>query len=309
MTDYRITDNSKEYISLTDAMRCCDYSQEYLSLRARQGKLKALKFGRNWVTKREWLEEYLRKNGERSNITKLTNSTLNDSSVFAGVRPLQSQPASKVRFLLAPTPTLLVVGVLLLAGIAFGTVPFKSGLGELNSFMGNVYRGLDPAAVRLNETIDIRLSDIGDKFILGSQEFLNYLAMETENLGERMANLFPKNNRFMSAGISGSPIQIAKQFFSWLGEELKSIPKKIVEMIYRPAPKIVEKNPSPEITKEGMLVIPSTDKDEEVKKKISESFSDEVKVEPQDETSGAIIPVFKEGEGEKYLYILVPVKN
>jgi hypothetical protein len=57
------------------------------------------------------------------------------------------------------------------------------------------------------------------------------------------------------------------------------------------------------------VVIPSTEKDEEVVKKIKESFSDEIKVEPKDETSGIIIPVFREREGEKYLYILVPVKN
>jgi len=57
------------------------------------------------------------------------------------------------------------------------------------------------------------------------------------------------------------------------------------------------------------VVIPSTGKDEEVKEKIKESFSDEVKVEPKDETSGIIIPIFKKGEGEKYLYILVPIKN
>ena len=40
------------YISLEEAMKYCEYSQEYLSLRARQGKLKAIKIGRNWVIKR-----------------------------------------------------------------------------------------------------------------------------------------------------------------------------------------------------------------------------------------------------------------
>lgn len=53
--------SKSEYISLREAAKYCEYSQEYLSLRARQGKLKAIKFGRNWVTKREWLEEYIRK--------------------------------------------------------------------------------------------------------------------------------------------------------------------------------------------------------------------------------------------------------
>ena len=49
------------YISLLEATRYCNYSQEYLSLRARQGKLKAKKDGRNWVTKKEWLKEYIAK--------------------------------------------------------------------------------------------------------------------------------------------------------------------------------------------------------------------------------------------------------
>ncbi|MFH1423488.1 MAG: putative metal-binding motif-containing protein [Candidatus Nealsonbacteria bacterium] len=47
-----------EYISLQNATKFCVYSQEYLSLRARQGKLKSMKLGRNWVTTKEWLQEY-----------------------------------------------------------------------------------------------------------------------------------------------------------------------------------------------------------------------------------------------------------
>jgi len=50
---------TENYISLQQATKLCKHSQEYLSLRARQGKLKAIKFGRNWVTKKQWVEEYL----------------------------------------------------------------------------------------------------------------------------------------------------------------------------------------------------------------------------------------------------------
>lgn len=44
-----------------DATKFCDYSQEYLSLRARRGKLRAIKNGRNWFTTKEWLDEYIEK--------------------------------------------------------------------------------------------------------------------------------------------------------------------------------------------------------------------------------------------------------
>jgi len=48
-----------QYISLKDAAQFCNYSQEYLSLRARQGKLRATKIGRNWVTTHVWILEYV----------------------------------------------------------------------------------------------------------------------------------------------------------------------------------------------------------------------------------------------------------
>ena len=48
---------SNNYISLRQATKYCDYSPDYLKLRARQGKLKAIKIGRYWVTQKEWLEE------------------------------------------------------------------------------------------------------------------------------------------------------------------------------------------------------------------------------------------------------------
>ena len=52
-------EDKKEYLSLSEAARTCPYSQEYLSLRARKGKLKAIKLGRNWVTRQEWVDEYV----------------------------------------------------------------------------------------------------------------------------------------------------------------------------------------------------------------------------------------------------------
>jgi hypothetical protein len=49
---------TEKYISLKEAARYCLYSSDYLKLRARQGKLKAVKMGRNWFTTRDWLETY-----------------------------------------------------------------------------------------------------------------------------------------------------------------------------------------------------------------------------------------------------------
>ena len=47
------------YISLQEAAEYCPYSQEYLSLLARRGKLSSVKFGRNWMTTREAVDSYM----------------------------------------------------------------------------------------------------------------------------------------------------------------------------------------------------------------------------------------------------------
>ncbi len=47
-------------INLKEAAKKCDYSQEYLSLLARQGKLSAIKINKEWVTTQEAIEEYIR---------------------------------------------------------------------------------------------------------------------------------------------------------------------------------------------------------------------------------------------------------
>jgi excisionase family DNA binding protein len=52
--------SAKEYLTLAEAAKLSrnGYSQEYLSLLARTGKIGAVKFGRNWKITKEALEEY-----------------------------------------------------------------------------------------------------------------------------------------------------------------------------------------------------------------------------------------------------------
>lgn len=50
-----------QFISLAAAAKMTNYSQDYISLLCRQGKLKAEKLGRNWVTTKEWVDEYVDK--------------------------------------------------------------------------------------------------------------------------------------------------------------------------------------------------------------------------------------------------------
>ena len=48
----------KNYISLFEASKLCSYSEPYLRLRARQGKLKSIKLGKKWMTTARWIDQY-----------------------------------------------------------------------------------------------------------------------------------------------------------------------------------------------------------------------------------------------------------
>lgn len=81
--------DTKKYISLQEAAKYSEiYSQGYLSLRARQGKLKAVKLGRNWVTTKEWVSEYV----NNENNVKASELKATESKLFASMPVVYDKP-------------------------------------------------------------------------------------------------------------------------------------------------------------------------------------------------------------------------
>jgi hypothetical protein len=346
-------DNSSEYISLEEATRLCSYSQEYLSLRARQGKLKSVKFGRNWVTKKEWLEEYVRKAEEYKN-------NKNHSQRF--VSPPKNLPIEKTLVLRFGFITALAL-VLLIAGMFYGRESFRV-----------VYQDLNPTVIGLNQNFDKRMAGLArdvssctyifggggdvvventievlaDTFSSAPQSFAT-VSLAVVDIGDILkeysqwvsSQIFGAGEKFVQGYIVANDFIEEKLSEDWeklvigtkcLKQSLKlgidragrnftynylvvndfverkiSQVYKLVTQPWQAPEKIVEEELIPKPSEEGLILIPSTEKDEEVKEKIEVVFSDEVKVEPTDKTSGIITPIFKDGEGQKYLYILVPV--
>lgn len=55
-----------QFITLAEATKYCDYSQEYLSKLAKEGRLDAHKKSRNWVTTKAAIEDYVQKHGRKN---------------------------------------------------------------------------------------------------------------------------------------------------------------------------------------------------------------------------------------------------
>ncbi|PIR72196.1 MAG: hypothetical protein COU42_02120 [Candidatus Nealsonbacteria bacterium CG10_big_fil_rev_8_21_14_0_10_36_24] len=271
-----------KFISLQEAVKFCEHSQEYLSLRARQGKLKAVKFGRNWVTKKEWLDTYM------ASAENYKNNIKNNGKKLKKLREVKA-----IRKEVFPPKNLPVGNVV--------SEFFQTYFQKPNFHFG----------FALAMVLVLMIAAVGllgkDSLKTVTDDVANVMLVAESKISE---------DEIYSAAVYDTA-GVFKNYFKWI--------------IQNPVVKIIEKNvkfvwqngregykefvlnwlrPSkPEPAKEGLVVIPSTEKDEEIKVKIKESFSDEVKVELTDKTSGIITPVFKTGEGDRYLYILVPIKN
>jgi len=142
------------------------HSQQYLSLRARQGKLKAVKFGRNWVTKKEWVEEY-------ADAARLYNSkmifTQMDAPKEIKAVPPKNLPIEQSKLLegLKLSATISLVCILLGSSISYSRSSFKTVSDSLDPYADKIYSFTKSLAREGEETIgDVRIAiaSYGDKF-------------------------------------------------------------------------------------------------------------------------------------------------
>ena len=298
------------YISLQEATQYCNYSQEHLGLRARQGKLKAVKFGRNWVTKKEWLEEYLKKTELNYISLQEVTQYCNYSQEYLGLRARQGK----------------------LKAVKFGRnwVTKKEWLEEYLKKVEEYNNFKTKKVVSPPENLPIEvvldrpplvkpMPKIQLVYVV-ALVFVLLVAGGIFALRQAQGNLeFAEWIGRVSYPYTDIATISVPRALKEVGGTFKKFSQWIVE-IYTAANNFVEKKIAQghkaltqfwkASEEEGLVVIPSTEKDEEVKKKIKESFSDEVMIEV-DETgrSGIITPIFKELSKQKYLFIMVPIKK
>lgn len=115
------------YISLKEATKYCNYSQDYLKLRAWQGKLKAVKIGRNWTTTKKWLQDYLTKIAQPSYQTRtrfIFWRQRPQSSLWCGGQP---QPRlARTFFLIFLILCLLIIGGIFSFQLKYSVDTFKA---------------------------------------------------------------------------------------------------------------------------------------------------------------------------------------
>jgi uncharacterized LabA/DUF88 family protein len=198
----------QEYISLQEATKYCPYSQEYLSLRARQGKLKALKIGRNWVTTREWIEDYLKKVEDYDNNFKVSktaappeNLPVTEKTFSEVITPRvdKAWATSKIRFGVA----LALISLLIIAGGIFGKESFQNVFRQANSYLITFNQEIDKEISNGWQGLQLRFQEIGQEVDRGVAGGLTELNKGINSVGDLVGERVEEISKDASNGIQG----------------------------------------------------------------------------------------------------------
>jgi len=182
----------QNYISLTEAAKLSPYTQEYLSLRARQKKLKAIKIGRNWVTTKQWLDDYvdnadLYKNGGNKSLGQSSlpeppedlpiELTTQDLQITRKRVPVSVFAAFRFGFAVA------MIALLLSFGTAFGKDGWYRLGRELAGSMQDLGKGFNDASLKMARTFAADVNQFAEGLDSGSVKQVRQLSLVVNSFG------------------------------------------------------------------------------------------------------------------------------
>ena len=210
---------NNQYISLKEAEKITPYSANYLGLRARQGKLKAIKIGRDWFTKKEWLEEYI---GQVEEYKAKRRKEKKQPSL----------PKKPQKQLFLPKPVSVLLSLFILASLLSFALAYPS------SFLSSFKSTFSPFSSSLLSPKDESQSP---SFLLSSsfKSSLNPVSSFSSFL-EDTKYLSKEETTFLSLADLSSllsptkPIKKAeiKEYFSFIGQFLKSKANTLLSLIW-----------------------------------------------------------------------------
>lgn len=186
---------------------------------------------------------------------------------------------------------------------------------------GPLYRSLERGAVSFGDSFDGSLLAVSEKLDKGPE----YLSAGVERIGDSVKSAAGSETMLaavesgarklgFASNLKRSFDEFAVSFYRLVNASLGLSPKMFdVPSAMLASHEVTPSEPAPQMAP-GVVVVPSTgdeDTDARMAEYIKSSFSDEVEVVSQsdDGTSGVVRPVFKNGKGDDYMYVLVPVRE
>jgi hypothetical protein len=300
----------KNYISAKRASIVFGYTSDYVGQLCRLGKLECKMIGRSWFVSEE-------------SVIKHREAVAMDLNSKKDVAENDIQNISLVVF---DTGTFATVSLLLLEAPKSAPSLFVSPV-----FNSNFSPISTPIAVAQFSAPTVSVSQISNSAVLSSDTksttnnsfkkfaFASALFVFAFIFIFKSFVFIPDSNKSNSVA---SVISVTKEITSELVKAFSMIPYFASNLfdhgsIYDKQKLAEVENPPPESSQGeqfgGLAVVPSSQTvqgDELIKKKIRDSFSDEVEIKPDESgTAGVITPVFRKVKGNDFVYVMVPVKN
>lgn len=326
----------KNYISARRVQELFGYSSDYVGQLCRLGKIEAKMIGRTWfITEKSIIDHKLSvndlirdKNKEKRKLSKkiYNDSIKNDALVsYELVNAVETsnvvcednkivEPVATTEFSVPTTSQVIACDP-----SSLRLMPNVPELFSLPYFVSESFliapnckksEFFSPSSAKLVFTSTL--------CVLGLFFMFQSIAVNTNTVNQVASKI---GNDSLSANVLDSTGQFMESSFAII----KSIPTLAKNIFVNRTNNLVEENvdSTPEdsvytsnvgdVAFNGFAVIPSSNseaKDEVIKNKIKESFSDEVIVKPDSSgNSGIITPVFKETKGSDFIYVLVPVND
>lgn len=319
----------KNYISAKRVQELFGYSSDYVGQLCRLGKIDAKMIGQTWFVTEESIishklsvnESIKDKNKEKRKISKkiyrdsvgISYPKFNDVAVSDSVisNSLINRVASHVNTndLVETVPTQNHSRLMPNVPELF-SLPYFVSESFLIAPNYNKSDFFSPSSAKLIFTSTL--------CVLGLFFMFQSIVVNTNTVNQVVSKI---NDDSLSANVIESSGQFIKNSFTLV----TSIPKFAKDIFKNKTNSLVEENNdfvsddsvytsnTNDVPFNGLAVVPSSNslvKDEAIKNKIKESFSDEVIVKPDNSgTSGIITPVFKETKGGDFIYVLVPVND
>jgi len=312
------------YISLHEASKLTNYSQEYISLLCRQRKIKATKMGRNWVTKKEWVENYINKtNGSGKNVIpvkiKKKIEIKNDAIILK-----ERITENEVNFEIDSIET--------------------KKISERKEVKNNFIQSVTEEEIETDKIIPVNEKMLPEVYAEKEEDFNSIQSFVSGKIKRQLSfyekfiavsfvTVFVAFNfvifQFWSLVLNDSLLRVHKNFsiekvansihnIFYLKNNIKIDKEKEIGRVAGVKDSMEYKKESMEISieedsKNGMVVIPldgdiESQENIDLINKINSSFSDDVVVDPfEDGVSGVITS--SDNPEDNYLYLMVPISE
>lgn len=296
----------KNYISAKRASIIFGYTSDYVGQLCRSGKLECKMIGRSWFVSEESVIKHRETVAENTSVISAT--TVASAPIAVSIVSIDTKTTFTVSLLLLDSPKLVLVQPILVEESPIVSPIVVESL-------------ISPIAISARTSSDTDLNTL----VIDNKNNLKKLVLVSAFFV--FAFLFIFRSFVFAPSLNGSNtvasvISVSKDIASGIINSLSMIPNFASNIfdhgsIYdKQGLAKVDKPPPVNSSSEsfgGLAVVPSSQsvaKDELLKQKIRDSFSDEVEVKPDKSgTAGIITPVFRKVKGDDFVYVMVPVKN